>query len=87
MSAMGVDAYQTNQTSRTTFRAHQCLLSLLSPLRLNAAMKCRPFDQVPPLDWVPPPVGQMPPCEQESHQLFSRVDAPDERMPGGITPG
>ena len=59
--AMGVDVYQTNQTSRTTFRASQItvpvkvpsLSRLLPPLRLSAApqlMQCRPLDHVPPLD-------------------------------------
>ena len=39
-SNIGVDAYQTNQTSCTTFRAHH------SATRQNAAPSagCRPFD-------------------------------------------
>ena len=61
---MGVDAYQTNQTSRTTFRATQGAAPVkVPPPQPDAApsaecrpsaVKCRPLDYVPPLDWVPP---------------------------------
>ena len=63
---MGVDAYQTNQTSQTTFCAVQSTtpINMLLPQMAAApsakccrsATKCRPLDHVPLLGWVPPPV-------------------------------
>ena len=63
---MGVDAYQTNQTTRTTFRALRTGSASQgaapsvgchpSAECRPSAIKCRPLDHVPPLDWVPPRV-------------------------------
>ena len=64
--SMGVDAYQTNQFSGTTFRAYQSAAPVKMPPPRPAAapsaecrpsvMKCRPLNHVPPLHWVLPPV-------------------------------
>ena len=82
---MGVDAYQTNQTSRTAFRAIQRATPAKVPPPQPAAapsagyaasaMKCRPLYYVPPIDWVLLPVKCRTP-EQKSHQILSRVAAP-----------
>ena len=63
---MRIDACQTNQTSRTTFRAIQSGAPVKVPLPQPAAahsadcrpsaMKCRPLDHVPPIDWALHPV-------------------------------
>ena len=84
---MGVDAYQTNQTSRATFRAPQRAAPIkaegrhpvkVPPLsRLPPLAWCRPLDHVPPLDWASPPVRCCPLIK--FHQLFSRVDAPGNK--------
>ena len=84
----GIDSYQTNQTSRITFHAPQSATPAKVPLPQQAAapsdecrpsaVKCRPLEHVPPLNWVPLRVRCRPP-EREFDQLFSRVDAPGYR--------
>ena len=65
-SGMGVDAYQTNQTSRTTFSASQSAAPVKVPPPHPVAAplaECRPsernstpLDHVPPLGWALPPI-------------------------------
>ena len=80
---MGVDAYQTNQTSRTTFRASQSAAPVKVPHSQQAAATsadAAPQYEVPPSRSCAAPrlgaaPGQVPSLEQESHQILSRVDA------------
>ena len=83
--SMGVDAYQTNQISRTTFRAYQSATPVKMPPSQPAAapsakcrpsaIKCRPLNHVPPLHWVLPLV-KCRPLSKSGFRVLSRVDAP-----------